>query len=91
MAGHSIQATRWDKNEASKQGFATDNIYEMDGGTMNDHVTGRNARENIQKIVDECLHFVQNFDTEHDNLLFYGATGVGKTSCALHCKGASGT
>ena len=31
LAGHSIQATRWDKNEASKQGFATDNIYEMDG------------------------------------------------------------
>ena len=52
--------------------------------TMNDHVTGRNARENIQKIVDECLHFVQNFDTEHDNLLFYGATGVGKTFLT-HC------
>ena len=47
--------------------------------TMKDRVTGRNARENIQKIVDECLHFVQNFDMEHDNLLFYGATGVGKT------------
>lgn len=52
--------------------------------TMKDRVTGRNARENIQKIVDECLHFVQNFDMEHDNLLFYGATGVGKTFLT-HC------
>ena len=51
---------------------------------MKDRVTGRNARENIQKIVDECLHFVQNFDMEHDNLLFYGATGVGKTFLT-HC------
>lgn len=40
LLGHSIQATRWDKNEASKQGFPTDNIYEMNGGTQNDKVTG---------------------------------------------------
>ena len=40
LLGHSIQGTRWDKNEASKQGFPTDNIYEMDGGTQNDKVTG---------------------------------------------------
>lgn len=45
LAGHSIQSARWDKNEASKQGFPTDNIYEMDGGTMNDRVTG-SAEEN---------------------------------------------
>ena len=48
LAGHSIQATRWDKNEASKQGFATDNIYEMDGGTMNDHVTGSAEESSLQ-------------------------------------------
>lgn len=40
LLGHSIQSTRWDKNESSKQGFATDNIYEMDGGTQNDKVSG---------------------------------------------------
>lgn len=40
LLGHSIQGTRWDKNEASKQGFPTENIYEMDGGTQNDKVTG---------------------------------------------------
>lgn len=27
LLGHSIQGTRWDKNEASKQGFPTENIY----------------------------------------------------------------
>jgi TonB-linked SusC/RagA family outer membrane protein len=48
LAGHSIQATRWDKNEASKQGFATDNIYEMDGGTMNDHVSGSAEESSLQ-------------------------------------------
>lgn len=45
LAGHSIQAYRMDKNESSKQGFPTDNIYEMDGGTSNDKVTG-SAKEN---------------------------------------------
>lgn len=30
LLGHSIQGTRWDKNEASKQGFPTENIYEME-------------------------------------------------------------
>jgi len=40
LLGHSIQASRWDKINATKQGFPTDNIYEMDGGTQNDKVTG---------------------------------------------------
>lgn len=40
LLGHSIQASRWDKMNATKQGFPTDNIYEMDGGTQNDEVTG---------------------------------------------------
>lgn len=44
LLGHSIQGTRWDKNEASKQGFPTENIYEMDGGTQNDKVTGSARR-----------------------------------------------
>jgi TonB-linked SusC/RagA family outer membrane protein len=40
LLGHSVQLSRWDKLNASKQGFPTDNIYEMDGGTQNDKVTG---------------------------------------------------
>lgn len=48
LLGHSIQATRWDKNESSKQGFPTDNIYEMDGGTQNDKVTGSAEESSLQ-------------------------------------------
>ena len=51
---------------------------------MKDEATGRNAQENIRKIVEECHSFVQNFDTEGGNLLFYGETGVGKTFLT-HC------
>lgn len=40
LLGHSIQATRWDMNNSSKQGFPTENIYEMDGGSQNDKVSG---------------------------------------------------
>lgn len=31
LAGHSVQESRWDSDTSSKQGFPTDNIYEMDG------------------------------------------------------------
>lgn len=48
LAGHSIQSSRWDKTESSKQGFPTDNIYEMDGGTMNDKVTGSAEETSLQ-------------------------------------------
>lgn len=48
LLGHSIQSTRWDKNESSKQGFPTDNIYEMDGGTQNDKVTGSAEEASLQ-------------------------------------------
>lgn len=51
---------------------------------MKDPATGRNARENIQKIVEECHTFVRNFDKTGGNLLFYGETGVGKTFLT-HC------
>ncbi|MDR0536688.1 MAG: TonB-dependent receptor [Tannerellaceae bacterium] len=44
LAGHSIQSSRWDRNSSSKQGFPTDNIYEMDGGTTNPSASG-NAEE----------------------------------------------
>lgn len=52
--------------------------------TMKDPKSGRSALENIHKIVDECLAFVKNFNTEGGNLLFYGETGVGKTFLT-HC------
>ena len=42
------------------------------------------ARENILKIKDVCLKFVNSFNTTYNNLIFYGPTGVGK-SFMTHC------
>lgn len=35
--------------------------------------------QNFRKAVGDSLAFVKNFDTEYQNLLFYGAVGTGKT------------
>ena len=40
LLGHSIQASRNDFTNASKQGFPTDDIHEMNGGSENDKVNG---------------------------------------------------
>ncbi len=42
------------------------------------------ARENIRRIREVSLSFIEHFDDVYDNLLFYGATGVGKTFLT-HC------
>ena len=33
----------------------------------------------MQKIIDTCRAYARDFDTEYENLLFYGDVGVGKT------------
>lgn len=48
LLGHSIQSSRWDTNTASRQGFPTDNIYELDGGSQNDHVSGSAEQTRLQ-------------------------------------------
>ncbi|WP_028902941.1 MULTISPECIES: TonB-dependent receptor [unclassified Prevotella] len=48
LLGHSIQSSRWDTNTASRQGFPTDNIYELDGGSQNDHVSGSAEETRLQ-------------------------------------------
>ncbi|MBD8919278.1 MAG: AAA family ATPase [Lachnospiraceae bacterium] len=35
--------------------------------------------QNFKKAVENSLSFVRNFDTEYQNLLFFGAVGTGKT------------
>ncbi len=45
---------------------------------------GLTPRENILRIRDNCLDFVKHFDDAYDNLIFYGAPGVGKTFLT-HC------
>lgn len=41
--------------------------------------TGFSSLETMQKAVDECRKFIQEFDREFSNLFLYGDTGVGKT------------
>jgi len=45
---------------------------------------GLSPQENIQAIHRIATLFVSNFDTQFDNLLFYGPTGLGKTFIC-HC------
>ena len=49
-----------------------------------DPKTKLTPRQNMQRIYDICRSFVQNFDTEFNNLLFYGNAGLGKTFLS-HC------
>ncbi len=47
-----------------------------------DETTGLSPLSNMQKIVAGCKSFVRHFANRHDNLLFLGNTGVGKTFLA---------
>lgn len=40
--------------------------------------------QNMQRIYDTCQSFVRTFDTQFNNLLFYGNSGLGKTFLS-HC------
>ena len=40
---------------------------------------GVSPRENIQAVLSTCHDFIDHFDEQSRNLLFYGDTGVGKT------------
>lgn len=44
-----------------------------------DETVGLSPLSNIQKIVAGCKNFIRHFDKNHENLLFLGNTGVGKT------------
>lgn len=52
--------------------------------TVTDPKTKLTPRQNIQRIYDTCQSFVKNFDTQFNNLLFYGNSGLGKTFLS-HC------
>lgn len=47
-----------------------------------DETTGLSPLSNMRKIVDGCKKFIETFDSNHDNFLFLGNTGVGKTFLA---------
>lgn len=44
-----------------------------------DRNLGISSYENIVRAVATCQNFIQNFDKEFQNILFYGNAGVGKT------------
>ena len=48
LAGHSVQASRNDFTNTSKQGFPTDDIHEMNGGSENDKVSGSASEVALQ-------------------------------------------
>lgn len=52
--------------------------------TVVDPKTKMTSRRNMQYIYDTCQDFVRNFDTDFNNLLFYGNSGLGKTFLS-HC------
>ncbi len=54
-----------------------------DDGSIDDNLS-LTPRENIRRVKKICLDFVRHFDEAHENLLFYGPTGVGKTFLT-HC------
>ena len=47
-----------------------------------DETIGLSPLSNMQKIVAGCKSFIRHFDEKHENLLFLGNTGVGKTFLA---------
>jgi DNA replication protein DnaC len=47
-----------------------------------DEASGLSPLSNMQKIVAYCKSFIKHFNSNHDNLLLLGNTGVGKTFLA---------
>lgn len=58
--------------------------FDYYNNTVTDPKTKLTPRQNMQRIYDTCQSFVQNFDTQFNNLLFYGNSGLGKTFLS-HC------
>lgn len=52
--------------------------------TQTDSNLSLTPRQNILRIREICLDFIAHFDDAYDNLIFYGAAGVGK-SFLTHC------
>ena len=58
--------------------------FDYYNNTVTDSKTKLTPRQNMQRIYDTCQSFVKNFDTQFNNLLFYGNSGLGKTFLS-HC------
>lgn len=49
-----------------------------------DRLSGQSSLQLAKRAYQECQNFIQNFDSEHQNLLLFGTTGIGKTFLT-HC------
>lgn len=62
MAGHSTQSSRTDLGSAAIQGFPTDNIYEIDGGSTNPAVSGSAYENTLQSFFGRVSY---NYDSRY--------------------------
>lgn len=49
---------------------------------------GKTPRAHMKDVLLQCRRFIDSFESEHGNLLFYGETGLGKTFLS-HCIAAA--
>ena len=62
----------------SRENFSTF-TYEYYSDEEINPTTGLSSLETARRAVDECKHFINDFDNKPKNILIYGDTGVGKT------------
>ena len=62
----------------ARENFATFS-YDYFSRSYIDESIGISSYENAINAVSKCQTFIKNFDQQHENLLIYGNTGVGKT------------
>lgn len=66
------------KNILSRENFNTFS-YEYYSDEEINPTTELSSLETARRAVNECKHFIEDFDNKPKNLFFYGNTGVGKT------------
>ena len=66
------------KNITQDENFDTFSLKWYNNSDI-DSATGLTPYNNMQKVLGLCRNFVDNFDKDFSNLLFFGHTGVGKT------------
>lgn len=71
LLGHSIQENRYDVDNGSKQGFPTDAIYELNGGTQNPSATGYAEEDALQSFFGRVSYnyadrYLAEFNIRHD-------------------------